>query len=44
MRDVRVVLRGISTTLERLTLTVEEEARGHKVQIEEGAEHRGRAG
>jgi hypothetical protein len=25
MRDVRVVLRGISTTLERLTLTVEEE-------------------
>jgi hypothetical protein len=27
MRDVRVVLRGISTTLERLTLTVEEEAR-----------------
>jgi chromosome segregation ATPase len=27
MRDARVVLRGISTTLERLTLAVEEEAR-----------------
>ena len=45
MRDVCVVLRGISTTLERLTLTVEEEAREIiKVQVEEGAEHRGRAG